>query len=145
MHAKLQEDPDKKSQKPEATYSAVTNGAPQTSKDKYDDLTSALRLNNPSRSEHKMPNDSTASHDPILDHVISSHAFKCVVWCFLAALIGVGLAVLIMNNLVLSKGEYMYEYPDYRSTILLKGGLPAFLGIIPIALMCVLPFSRRLR
>lgn len=139
--ANLQQDCGKKTERPGAIYSLMTSRVPQTSRVKYPDLASALRLNGPSNFEHKLQNDSASSSDPIVDHLMSSHAFKSVVWFFCVALMAVGLTVVVLN--VSSAGSTYNE--DFRAEILLFVGLPVILGIVPVITMCVLPFSRRLR
>ena len=135
--ANLQQDCGKKTERPGAIYSLMTSRVPQTSRVKHPDLASALCLNEPSNFEHKLQNDSTSSSDPIVDHLMSSYAFKCVVWFFCVALMAVGLTVIVMNMIDLGY--------DYRVAILLYVGAPVILGIVPVITMCVLPFSRRLR
>ena len=119
----------------------MTNDLSQTPKVKYPNLSSALRLNDPSDSEHKIQNDAASSCDPIVDHLMGSRAFKCVVWFFFAALLGVGLTVVVMN---MEFARYGF-YNDYRVGILLYGGMPAIVSIVPFITMVVLPFSRRLK
>lgn len=114
---------------------------PQTSRVKYSNLASALSLNEPSNFEHKLQNDSASSSDPIVDHLMSSHVFKSVVWFFCAVLVGVGLTVVVMN---MSRAGFGYN-EDSRAGILLFVGLPVALCIVPLITMCALPFSRRLR
>lgn len=108
---------------------------------KYLDLTSALCLNEPSDSAHKMQNDSAGSCDPVVDHLMGSPAFKSVVWFFFAALVGIGLTVVGMN--IGSAGASSHD--DYRVGILLYAGTPTILGVVPVITMIVLPFSRRLK
>lgn len=88
-----------------------------------------------------MQNDNASSRDPIVDHLMSSHAFKSVVWLFSAALMGVGLAVAGINM----KFAQLGSSSDNRAYVLLYGGMPAILGIVPLVTMVVLPFSRRLK
>lgn len=83
-----------------------------------------------------MNNDSASSHDPILDHVMGSHAFKGVVWAFFASLMGVGLAVVALNVVTVTRMT--------RIMILINGGGPALVLFAPFVALCVLPFSRRL-
>ena len=83
-----------------------------------------------------MLNDSANSHDPIVDHLMSSRAFRGVVWCFFVAVMCVGLAV-VFTNLGTGHG-------DVRSTILLLVGLPVFVILVPLTTLFVMPFSRRL-
>jgi hypothetical protein len=142
MCANSQQDSGEKvEKKPGAIYSLVQSGHTPTSQVRYPDMASALRLNEPSSSDDKMQNDSAGSCDPIVDHLMSSNAFKSVVWFFFAALMGVGLTVIGMN--IGSMGSFYTN--DWRVEILLYVGTPVILGIVPAITMFVLPFSRRLR
>jgi hypothetical protein len=88
-----------------------------------------------------MQNDSASSCDPILDHLMSSSAFKCVVWFFFAALMAVGLIVVVLNM----RNSSMYIYRDRRVDTLLYIGMPTILGVVPVTTMIALPISRRLK
>ena len=91
-----------------------------------------------------MNNDLDDSHDPIVDHLMQSHAFKVVIWSFIMALTAVGLAVISLNALATSDDNFEAESPDYRLTVLRYGGGP-LAACVPVAAMLALPFSRRLR
>jgi hypothetical protein len=143
MCANWQQDSDETTEKsPGAIYSLVKSGIPPTSKAKFPDMASALRLSEPSSSDHKMQNDGAGPCDPIVDHLMSSHAFQCVVWFFFAALMGVGMTVVGMNIGTIGSSRYTN---DWRIKVLLRVGTPVILGIVPVITMFVMPFSRRLR
>jgi hypothetical protein len=127
----------KKTEKPGAIYSLMMNGTLQSRKANFPDLTTALRLNEPSDPKHKMLTDSASSHDPIVDHLMSSRAFRGVVWGFFAAVVCIGLVVVFVN---LGVGE-----GDLRALVLLVGALPIFVFLVPVATLLVMPFSRRLK
>lgn len=98
----------------------------------HPDLASALRSNQPSRFQDKLQNDEANSHDPIVDHVIRSRAFKAVTWSFSAAVFGIGLAIVGLG-------------PETRIMVLQYGGAAAIFFWVPIVTLFVLPCSRRLR
>jgi hypothetical protein len=124
-------------EKPGAIYGLLVNDSLQARRASFPDLTTALRLNEPSKSEHKMLNDSASSHDPIVDHVMSSRAFRGVVWCFFAGVMAVSLAVIFAN--------LGMKTDDSRAGVILGGGLPIFVLLVPTATLCVMPGSRRLK
>lgn len=98
----------------------------------YPNLTSALRSNEPSRFEDKIQNDRDHSHDPIVDHVMRSRAFKAVIWSFSAMLFTIGLVITGLG-------------PDTRMTVLQYGGAAVIFFWVPFMTLFVLPCSRRLR
>jgi len=122
--------------RPEAIYSLLSSGLHRPRRDTHPDLISALRFNEPSKPDDKLQNDSASSYDPIVDHLMSSRAFKTVVWGFFAVLAGIGLVVVVGN--VIARG-------DFRFAVLTYGGLPAVVACVPLFATFVLPFSRRLR
>jgi hypothetical protein len=126
----------RKTERIEAMYSLMTSGHHRPRKEIYPDLQSALARNDPSTSEGKMQNDGPDSHDPIVDHLMSSHAFKSIVWVFFVAVIAVSITIVLLNGL-----DQVY---DYRSSVLEYGAGPVA-ACVPVMAMFVLPCSRRLR
>jgi hypothetical protein len=51
------------------------------------DLSTLLRLNNPSQAENKLRNSSIGSNDPVIDHLMDSKAFKLVHWGFIVCVL----------------------------------------------------------
>lgn len=124
----------------------LTTQAPTT----YPTLQSALTLNNPStfrgkleiRTTHARATASSPSHDPIIDHLMTSQAFITAVWCLLASILAVGLAVVCVLILIRAHSQ---SAPTVRVVVLLYGGAPVLVAVVPLALMFALPFSRKLR
>jgi hypothetical protein len=114
----------------------MSSGHHRPRKEIYPDLQSALDRNAPSTSEGKMQNDEADSHDPIVDHLMGSHAFKSIIWVFFVAIVALSLATLVLN--------VIDQYFDNRSTVLMIGAGP-MIACVPMTAMSVLPFSRRLR
>ena len=126
--------------KPEAIYTLLATELATPPPTSYPNLQSALRLNDPSTFESKLPTQTRASHDPIIDHLMTSKAFVATVWFLLAAISSVGLAVIAMLPFV-----YALSGPTVRSIILMFGGAPLLVSGVPLMLLFVLPFSKKLR
>jgi hypothetical protein len=129
-------EPSAKSHAPEAIHSLITSGLHRPRHETYPDLKSALCSNELSLSCDKLQNDEPTSYDPIVDHLMSSHAFKAVIWSWLLTLIFIGLAIVAIT--IYSKDVAS------RSYVLVGGAAPIAL-ICPFTATLVLPFSRRLR
>jgi heme/copper-type cytochrome/quinol oxidase subunit 1 len=99
-------------------------------------LKSALCSNEPSTPHDKLQNDDATSYDPIVDHLMSSHAFRVVIWFLFVTLVAIGLTIV---SVTIAARDVAY-----RSVVLQFGGYPIAL-ICPFMAMVVLPFSRRLR
>lgn len=98
----------------------------------YPDLTTALKLTGPSRTKDKLQNDKPGSHDPIIDHLMSSRAFKVVMWSFLLGVMTFGSTITIIN-------------PRLRASFVMSLGWRLLGLVVPGMTLLVLPFSRRLR
>jgi hypothetical protein len=125
-----------KTERPEAIYSLMTGGLHRPKKQTYPHLESALRYSEPSTSHDKMQNDSPDSHDPIVDHLMSSHAFKSIIWIFFLVLLAIHWAIVVLN--------IIDQVVDWRGVILMYGAGP-IIGFVPVIAVFVLLYSRRLR
>lgn len=129
--------PKTKRESPEAIYSLMASELHRPRENMYPDLTSALRLNGPSKSNNKLENDRAGSYDPIVDHVMRSRAFKSVVWTFFVGLATIGFTTVLLN--------IVYQGFEMRAVILKYGGAPGLFACVPLMTVFVLPCSRRLR
>ena len=89
-----------------------------------------------------MQTDSARSHDPIIDHLFSSHAVKGVVWCFFASVLVIGAVVVVLNGTSINTS--FAPGIDFRSVMVVHAIGPLVCSV-PIMITFVLPFSRRLR
>jgi hypothetical protein len=99
----------------------------------YTDLSTVLRLNDPSEAKHKIQNDTYGSTDPVIEHLMSSKAFKAVVWTFIVA-------VLVLGGGIMAVGADVGI--QYRA-VYLAG--PAIVGSVLISTAIAMMCSRRLR
>ena len=106
----------------------------------YTDLSSVLRLNNPSQAENKQQNDSLGSIDPVIDHLMGSKAFKFVIWGSMGGVLALGLAVVVVVTFF-GRDDGL-EILRWR---LLMVGIPAFVGYVPVMTAIAMLCSRRLR
>ena len=100
------------------------------------DLSMVLRLNNPSRAEDKLHNDSPDSIDPVIEHLMGSRAFRLVIKIFFGAVLFLGLSFFYMGQ---------YGGSEIRLTVLGYGGFPCFLILVPFTTAVAIVCSRRLR
>jgi hypothetical protein len=102
----------------------------------YPDLSTVLRLNDPSQAEDKLRNDSLDSIDPVVDHLMNSRAFRVVIKGFIVAVLVLGMAVFASGEIVGS---------DIRLVVLGYGGFPVFFAFVPLATAMAFICSHRLR
>jgi hypothetical protein len=103
----------------------------------FTDLSTVLRLNDPSQAENKLRNDSIDSIDPVIDHLMSSKAFKLVVWSFVLGVLALGIPWTI--TLGASGG-------DSPSRMMgLELGVPSFIPFNVVTSAVAMVCSRRLR
>ena len=100
------------------------------------DLSMVLRLNNPSRAEDKLHNDSPDSIDPVIEHLMGSRAFRLVIKIFFGAVLFLGLSFFYMGQ---------YGGSEIRLTVLGYDGFPCFLILVPFTTAVAIVCSRRLR
>jgi hypothetical protein len=102
----------------------------------YTDLSTALRLNDPSEAKHKRQNDTYGSADPVIEHLMSSKAFKAVVWSLILAVLALGAAITAVGA---------WRGTQWRATYLVYMGGPAILGSVLLSTAIAMMCSRRLR
>jgi hypothetical protein len=123
-------------EKPGRIYSLLIKEA-RTPDATYTDLSTVLRLNDPSQAENKLRNDSIDSIDPVIDHLMSSKAFKLVVWSFVLGVLALGIPWTI--TLGASGG-------DSPSRMMgLELGVPSFIPFNVVTSAVAMVCSRRLR
>ena len=122
-------------ERPGAIYSLATTGLLRPSRILYDDLKSALRLNEPSKADHKLDTGAKTPSDPIIDHLMSSKALRGVIRSFVVVLLLLGVAIMIMA--AMGGG-------GTRLDVLQFGG-PLVGCYVPVALLLIMPFSQRSR
>jgi hypothetical protein len=106
----------------------------------YTDLSSVLRLNNPSQAENKQQNDSLGAIDPVIDHLMGSKAFKFVIWGSMGGVLALGLAVMVVLTFFAR-----HDKLEILRGIILTAGIPAFVGYVPVITAAAMLCSRRLR
>lgn len=109
----------------------MTSGLLRPRNTLFPDLTTALRLSGPSKVEDKLQNDAPGSHDPIVDHLMSSRTLKAIIWMFSLSLVAVALFVIVAD-------------PENRTTYLVYAVGPLAFWV-PIMTCFALPCSRRMR
>lgn len=100
------------------------------------DLSTVLRLNDPSRSENKRHDGSPDSVDPVIDHLMGSRALKIVVRIFLGAVLFLGLAIISISAV---------DGSEVRTVFLQNGGGPGLAACVPFMMVIAMVCSRRLR
>lgn len=100
------------------------------------DLSMVLRLNNPSRAEDKLHNDSPDSIDPVIEHLMGSRAFRLVIKIFFGMVLFLGITFFFMGE---DGGS------ETRLLVLGYGGVPCFLILVPFTTAVAIVCSRRLR
>jgi hypothetical protein len=103
----------------------------------YTDLSTVLRVNDPSEAEHKRQSDTLGSTDPVIEHLMSFKAFKAVVWSFIAAVTILGLSII-------AHGIFGNLGSTARVGVLLYGG-PGFVLSVLLSTAIAMMSSRRLR
>jgi hypothetical protein len=106
----------------------------------YTDLSTVLRLNNPSQAENKRQNDSLDLVDPVIDHLMRSRALRSLIWGFIVGVLSLGLGIMV----VVSFSGFKQEPGPVRVTILMIG-VPCLLGYVPMFTAVAMLCSRRLR
>lgn len=120
----------------------------RTPETQYRNLASALRLNELASVSRKMRYDDLAQPDPIITHLVHSKAFQFVVWTFVAAITGIGLAVVILASGAANKAAAQQAEDGpivVRYHFLMDKGLPVLIACVPVASVLVLLWSRRLQ
>ncbi|KAM0714088.1 hypothetical protein Q7P37_011052 [Cladosporium fusiforme] len=85
-----------RSKKLSSPHSKPTTGHRSPPKPQFPDLSSALNANEASQFQDKMQNDKAGSYDPIIDHTMSSKAFKSVVCSFFVVILIIGVSVVTL-------------------------------------------------
>jgi hypothetical protein len=102
----------------------------------YADLSTVLRHNDPSEAEKKRQSDTLGSTDPVVDHLMRSKALKAVFWGFIGAVLGWGIAIVVLVGIRDGRG---------RTELLRIAGAPCLAAWVPATTLFAMMCSRRLR
>ena len=113
-------------------YKLIAEERYRASQTVFPDLSSALLMNEPSHWSDKMNLDSSGVRDPVVDHLMSSKAFKWVIWSVPVMLLGVGVPI----------AAVMFTFPLARVVVMANGGGIAMVLLTP-TVACVASFFRK--